>query len=413
LLACKEKGFGLRRKLIMSEDALKKTRKTTRRKAAVIEGNKELIDSLDAIEKEKDIKKEVILSTLENALLQACKEQYKTADNIKVVINRENGAVHVYQEKTVADVVENPVLQISKAIADEKEPSVPHEEGDVVQLEVTPKNFGRIAAQKAKQVVIQKIHEEERRVLFEQFEAKERDIITGVVQRYSGADVYLDLGKVDAVLTAANQIPGESYRLTERIKVYLSKVEQTTKGPRVTVTRAHQDFVKRLFEEEVTEIREGIVEIKGIAREAGARTKMAVYSNNPDVDPVGACVGMNKERVEAVIGELKGEKIDIIRWTDDPGMLIANALSPSTVVSVEVDPELKEAKVIVPSYQLSLAIGKSGQNARLAARLTGYKIDIKGDGNMDADGYYDIPDVDAEANMVEDYIPEENGEDNQ
>lgn len=397
----------------MSEDALKKTRKTTRRKAAVIEGNKELIDSLDAIEKEKDIKKEVILSTLENALLQACKEQYKTADNIKVVINRENGAVHVYQEKTVADVVENPVLQISKAIADEKEPNVPHEEGDVVQLEVTPKNFGRIAAQKAKQVVIQKIHEEERRVLFEQFEAKERDIITGVVQRYSGADVYLDLGKVDAVLTAANQIPGESYRLTERIKVYLSKVEQTTKGPRVTVTRAHQDFVKRLFEEVVTEIREGIVEIKGIAREAGARTKMAVYSNNPDVDPVGACVGMNKERVEAVIGELKGEKIDIIRWTDDPGMLIANALSPSTVVSVEVDPELKEAKVIVPSYQLSLAIGKSGQNARLAARLTGYKIDIKGDGNMDADGYYDIPDVDAEANMGEDYIPEENGEDNQ
>ncbi len=397
----------------MSEDALKKTRKTTRRKAAVIEGNKELIDSLDAIEKEKDIKKEVILSTLENALLQACKEQYKTADNIKVVINRDNGAVHVYQEKTVADVVENPVLQISKAIADEKEPSVPHEEGDVVQLEVTPKNFGRIAAQKAKQVVIQKIHEEERRVLFEQFEAKERDIITGVVQRYSGADVYLDLGKVDAVLTAANQIPGESYRLTERIKVYLSKVEQTTKGPRVTVTRAHQDFVKRLFEEVVTEIREGIVEIKGIAREAGARTKMAVYSNNPDVDPVGACVGLNKERVEAVIGELKGEKIDIIRWTDDPGMLIANALSPSTVVSVEVDPELKEAKVIVPSYQLSLAIGKSGQNARLAARLTGYKIDIKGDGNMDADGYYDIPDVDAEANMGEDYIPEENGEDNQ
>ncbi len=397
----------------MSEDALKKTRKTTRRKAAVIEGNKELIDSLDAIEKEKDIKKEVILSTLENALLQACKEQYKTADNIKVVINRDNGAVHVYQEKTVADVVENPVLQISKAIADEKEPSVPHEEGDVVQLEVTPKNFGRIAAQKAKQVVIQKIHEEERRVLFEQFEAKERDIITGVVQRYSGADVYLDLGKVDAVLTAANQIPGDSYRLTERIKVYLSKVEQTTKGPRVTVTRAHQDFVKRLFEEVVTEIREGIVEIKGIAREAGARTKMAVYSNNPDVDPVGACVGLNKERVEAVIGELKGEKIDIIRWTDDPGMLIANALSPSTVVSVEVDPELKEAKVIVPSYQLSLAIGKSGQNARLAARLTGYKIDIKGDGNMDADGYYDIPDVDAEANMGEDYIPEENGEDNQ
>ena len=397
----------------MSEDALKKTRKTTRRKAAVIEGNKELIDSLDAIEKEKDIKKEVILSTLENALLQACKEQYKTADNIKVVINRENGAVHVYQEKTVADVVENPVLQISKALADEKEPSVPHEEGDVVQLEVTPKNFGRIAAQKAKQVVIQKIHEEERRVLFEQFEAKERDIITGVVQRYSGSDVYLDLGKVDAVLTAANQIPGESYRLTERIKVYLSKVEQTTKGPRVTVTRAHQDFVKRLFEEVVTEIRDGIVEIKGIAREAGARTKMAVYSNNPDVDPVGACVGLNKERVEAVIGELRGEKIDIIRWTDDPGMLIANALSPSTVVSVEVDPELKEAKVIVPSYQLSLAIGKSGQNARLAARLTGYKIDIKGDGNMDADGYYDIPDVDAEANMGEDYIPEESGEDNQ
>jgi N utilization substance protein A len=360
---------------------------------AVVEGNEELITSLNLLEKERDISKEVLLTTLENALVAACKNQFGKAENIKVNINRENGALHVFQIHEVVEEVTDPVTQISKTEADAKLPGGEHEVGTTVDIEVTPKDFGRIAAQKAKQVVVQKVREEERRVLFEQFSAKEKDIVTGIVQRYSGKDVYLNLGKVDAVLTEAGQIPGEHFMLTERIKVYVAQVQDTTKGPRVTVSRTHSDFVKRLFEEEVTEIKDGIVEVKSISREPGARTKMAVYSNDSNVDPVGACVGINGERVNAVVNELRGEKIDIIRWSDDPAILIENALSPSDVVSVEVDTEAKSAKVVVPGYQLSLAIGREGQNARLAARLTGYKIDIKGDGNMNADAYYELPDV--------------------
>ena len=249
--------------------------------------------------------------------------------------------------------------------------------GDVVNIEVTPRNFGRIAAQKAKQVVVQKIREEERKVLYDEYYSKERDVVTGVVQRFSGNNICVNLGRIDAVLTENEQVKGENYKVNDRIKLYVSEVKNTTKGPRLTVTRKHPELVKRLFEAEVAEIKEGIVVIKNVAREAGSRTKMSVYSKDADVDPVGACVGMNGTRVSAVVSELNNEKIDIISWSEDPAVLIEHALSPAKVVSVEAYPESKTAKVVVPDYQLSLAIGRSGQNARLAARLTGYKIDIK------------------------------------
>ncbi len=347
--------------------------------------NSELIDALEQIEKEKNISKEILLEAIENSLVAACKNQYGKADNIKVSIDRTTGDVKVFAEKEIVEQVEDPVLQISKEEGILKFPKF--NVGDVVQVEVTPKNFGRIAAQKAKQVVVQKIREEERKVLFDLYYEKEKDIVTGIVQRYVGYNVSINLGKVDAILTENEQVKGERFRPTERIKLYVLEVKDTTKGPKITVSRTHPELVKRLFEAEVTEVKDGTVEIKSIAREAGSRTKMAVASNNYDVDPVGACVGMNGARVNAIVNELRGEKIDIINWSDDPAILIQNALSPAKVVSVTVDPEEKSAKVIVPDYQLSLAIGKEGQNARLAARLTGYKIDIKSESQVD--GYID------------------------
>lgn len=338
-------------------------------------GNKELIEALNQIEKEKDISKEILLEAMENSLVAACKNQYGKADNIKVTIDRNTGAVGVYAEKEVVSLVEDSVMQISEEEAKVKYPGFGI--GDVVQIEVTPKNFGRIAAQKAKQVVVQKIREEERKVLYNQYYGKEKDIVTGIIQRYVGGNISVNLGKVDAILTENEQVKGEHFKPTERIKLYVVEVKDTTKGPRITVSRTHPELVKRLFEAEVTEVKDGTVEIKSIAREAGSRTKMSVYTSHPDVDPVGACVGLNGARVNAIVNELRGEKIDIINWNEDPAILIENALSPAKVVSVEVDPEEKSAKVVVPDYQLSLAIGKEGQNARLAARLTGYKIDIK------------------------------------
>ncbi|WP_455716906.1 transcription termination factor NusA, partial [Anaerosporobacter sp.] len=272
------------------------------------------------------------------------------------------------------------VTQISEAEAILRFPK--NNLGDIVHVEVTPKNFGRIAAQKAKQVVVQKIREEERKVLFNQYYGKEKDIVTGIVQRYVGNNVSINLGKVDAVLTENEQVRGERFKPTDRIKLYVLEVKDTTKGPRITVSRTHPELVKRLFEAEVTEVKDGTVEIKSISREAGSRTKMAVYSNDPNVDPVGACVGLNGARVNAIVNELRGEKIDIINWSDDPAVLIENALSPAKVVSVDVNIEEKTANVVVPDYQLSLAIGKEGQNARLAARLTGYKIDIKSESQV-------------------------------
>lgn len=337
--------------------------------------NRELIEALNQIEKEKDISKDILLEALENSLVAACKNNFGRADNIKVNIDRMTGEVNVYAMKEVVEEVTDSVMQISLAQAKAKDAK--KEVGDIVAVEVTPKNFGRIAAQKAKQVVVQKIREEERKVLFTQYSGKEKDIVTGIVQRYVGNNVSINLGKVDAVLTENEQVRGEVFRPTDRIKLYVLEVKDTTKGPRITVSRTHPELVKRLFEAEVTEIQDGTVEIKSISREAGSRTKMAVWSNNSDVDAVGACVGMNGARVNAIVNELRNEKIDIINWSNDPAKLIENALSPAKVVSVTVEDSEKSARVIVPDYQLSLAIGKEGQNARLAAKLTGYKIDIK------------------------------------
>ena len=342
---------------------------------AKLDAGRELIEALNQIEKEKDISKDILLEALENSLVAACKNNFGRADNIKVNIDRKTGEVGVYAMKEVVEEVTDPVMQISLAQAKMKDPI--NELGDFVGVEVTPKNFGRIAAQKAKQVVVQKIREEERKVLYTQYSSKEKDIVTGIVQRYVGNNVSINLGKADAILSENEQVRGEVFRPTDRIKLYVLEVKDTTKGPRISVSRTHPELVKRLFEAEVTEIQDGTVEIMSIAREAGSRTKMAVWSNNPDVDAVGACVGMNGARVNAIVRELRDEKIDIINWSDDPARLIENALSPAKVVSVMVDEYEKSARVIVPDYQLSLAIGKEGQNARLAAKLTGFKIDIK------------------------------------
>lgn len=345
------------------------------KKTTAQKGNPELIEALNAIEKEKDISKEILLEAIENSLVAACKNEYGKADNIRVSLDRETGEFHVYQDKTVVEEVEDNMLQISLTEAEVKYPG--KAVGDTVSLEVTPKNFGRIAAQKAKQVVVQKIREEERKVLYEQYYTKEHDIVTGMVQRYSNGNYNMNLGKIDAVLTQQEQVPTEQFAPHERVKLYVTEVRDTPRGPRIIISRTHPELVKRLFEAEVAEIQSGVVEIRNVSREAGSRSKIAVYSNNPDVDAVGACVGMNGARVNAVVDELYGEKIDIVEWDEDPAVFIEHALSPSKVISVTVDPEEKSAQVIVPDYQLSLAIGKEGQNARLAAKLTGYKIDIK------------------------------------
>ena len=348
---------------------------------------RELIDALNQIEKEKNISKAILLEAMENSLVAACKNHFGKADNIKVNIDQETGKVSVYAEREVVEDVTDPVTQISVAEAILKYSK--SQIGDIVNVEVTPKNFGRIAAGKAKQVVVQKIREEERKALFNQYFTREKDIVTGIVQRVVNGNVSINLGKVDAILTENEQVKTEHFRPTERIKLYVLEVKDTTKGPKITVSRTHPELVKRLFEAEVTEVKDGIVEIKSISREAGSRTKMAVATNDPDVDPVGACVGLNGARVNAIVNELRGEKIDIINWSEDPQILIENALSPAKVVSVTVNEEEKSAKVIVPDYQLSLAIGKEGQNARLAARLTGYKIDIKSESQAENDTDYE------------------------
>jgi len=307
--------------------------------------------------------------------LTACKNHFGKSENIKVNIDPETCEFHVYAEKTVVEEVEDSAVEIS--LANAKMVNSKYEVGDIVNVEVKSKEFGRIATQNAKNVILQKIREEERKVLFNQYYGKEKDVVTGIVQREVGRNISINLGKVDAILSENEQVKGEVFKPTERIKLYILEVKSTSKGPKILVSRTHPELVKRLFESEVTEVKEGIVEIKSISREAGSRTKIAVWSNDPDVDPVGACVGLNGARVNAIVNELRGEKIDIINWSDNPAMLIENALSPAKVISVIADAEEKTAKVVVPDYQLSLAIGKEGQNARLAARLTGFKIDIK------------------------------------
>ena len=337
--------------------------------------NNELLEALNILEKEKNISKETLLEDIENSLITACKNHFGKSDNVKVDIDHETCEYHVYQEKTVVEEVTDSALEIS--IGNAKMIDSRYELGDIVNVEVKSKEFGRIATQNAKNVILQKIREEERKVLYNQYYSKERDLVTGIVQRNLGRNISINLGKADAILSENEQVKGEVFRPTERIKVYVLEVKSTSKGPKILVSRTHPELVKRLFESEVTEVREGIVEIKSIAREAGNRTKIAVWSNDPDVDPVGACVGMNGARVNAIVNELRGEKIDIICWNENPAMLIENALSPAKVISVIADADEKTAKVVVPDYQLSLAIGKEGQNARLAARLTGFKIDIK------------------------------------
>jgi len=370
--------------------------------------NTELLEALEILEKEKDISKETLLEAIENSLLTACKNHFGKADNVKVNINRETCEFNVFAEKTVVEQVEDPVLEIS--LANAKMVDSKYELGDIVNVEIKSKEFGRIATQNAKNVILQKIREEERKVLFNQYYGKEKDVVTGVVQRYLGRNVSINLGKVDAILNENEMVKGEVFKPTERIKLYILEVKDTTKGPRILVSRTHPELVKRLFESEVTEVKEGIVEIKCIAREAGSRTKIAVWSNDPDVDPVGACVGMNGARVNAIVSELRGEKIDIINWNENPALLIENALSPAKVVAVLADPDEKTAKVVVPDYQLSLAIGKEGQNARLAARLTGFKIDIKSETQArEIEGWLDI-DEDEEYEDFEDYGEYEEGE---
>ena len=337
--------------------------------------NNELLEALNILEQEKNISKDTLLEAIEASLVTACKNHFGKSDNVKVEINRDTCEFNCYQEKTVVETVEDPVEEIS--LVDAHMIDGKYQLGDIVRVTVKSKEFGRIATQNAKNVILQKIREEERKVILDEYNSKEKDVVTGVVQRYVGKNVSINLGKADALLTESEQIKGEVFNPTDRIKVYILEVKSTNKGPKILVSRTHPELVKRLFESEVTEVKEGIVEIKSISREAGSRTKIAVWSNDPDVDPVGACVGMNGARVNAIVNELRGEKIDIITWDENPAILIQNALSPAKVISVIADADEKSAKVVVPDYQLSLAIGKEGQNARLAARLTGFKIDIK------------------------------------
>lgn len=337
--------------------------------------NIDFLHALDDIEKEKGISKEVLIEAIETALLSAYKKDFGTKENVRVEINPDTGEVKVYTLRKIVEEVEDENQQIS--INEGQELNKNYSIGDVIEEEVTPSNFGRIAAQTAKQVVMQRIREAERDVIYEEYKQKEGDLITGTIQRFHNNNVLIDLGKTEAILPPPEQMPGELYEMGKRIKLYVVEVSTTTKGPRILVSRTHPGLLKRLFEIEVPEIFDGIVEINSVAREAGQRSKIAVSSIDENVDPVGACVGPKGMRVQAVVDQLNGEKIDIIHWDEDPKVLVANALNPAEVVKVTVNEENKVAEVVVPDFQLSLAIGKEGQNARLAAKLTGWKVDIK------------------------------------
>ena len=358
--------------------------------------NNELIAALDVLEKEKCMSKESLFEAIESNLVVAYKNNFNKADNVAVTMDRETGDFHIYSQKEVVEEVMDPVCEIS--LEDARNIKASYDIGDSVNVEIQSKDFGRIATQSAKNGILQKIREEERKSLYEEYYEKQDDIITGTVQRINGKNISVNIGKIDTVLMEKEQSKGEYFRPNDKIKLYITEVKDNGRGPRINVSRTHPGLVKRLFEQEVTEIQDGTVEIKSIAREAGSRTKMAVWSNNEAVDPVGACVGINGARVNAVVEELQDEKIDIINWSENPAILIENALSPSKVIAVLADPDNKEALVVVPDLQLSLAIGKEGQNARLAAKLTGFKIDIKSESQakeegiqyvFDEDDYYD------------------------
>lgn len=335
----------------------------------------ELIEALEELVKEKRIDREIIFTALESALVSAYKKNYGTAQNVKVSVNRETGDIHVYAQKEVVEEVYDNLLEIS--LEDARKISIKYNIGDIVDVEVTPKDFGRVAAQTAKQSVIQKIREAEREIIYKEFIEKENDLITGIVQKKEKSNVLVDIGRTETMLAPNEQMPNEEYNHGDILKFYVVEVKKTSKGPNIVISRTHPGLIKRLFELEVPEIYEGIVEIKSIAREAGSRTKIAVYSKDENVDSTGACVGPKGIRVQNIVNELKGEKIDIVKWSKDPAEFIANSISPAKAISVEVNEAEKSARVIVPDYQLSLAIGKEGQNARLAAKLTGWKIDIK------------------------------------
>ncbi len=337
--------------------------------------NAEFMQAFEQLGKEKGIAPEVLFDAVEAALISAYKRNFGAVQNVRVSLDRMTGEIHVFARKTVVEEVNDARLEIE--LLEARKSDVRYEVEDVVEIEVTPKDFGRIAAQTAKQVVVQRIREAERGIIYEEFSNRESDILTGIVQRIEQKNVYIDLGKAEAILAPSEQIPGEAYKHGERVKSYIIEVKKTTKGPQILVSRTHPGLLKRLFELEVPEIHDGVVEIKSVAREPGARSKIAVYSRDENVDPVGSCVGHKGVRVQAIVNELRGEKIDIVKWNTDPAKYIANALSPAKVVNVEVNEVEKISQVIVPDYQLSLAIGKEGQNARLAAKLTGWKIDIK------------------------------------
>lgn len=345
------------------------------RKNKAKETEQGFLEALKELGREKGIAPEILFDAIEAALISAYKRNFGSAQNVRVALNRDTGSYHVYAIKNVVEEVENDVVEISLGQARAIRPD--HEIGDVIEIEVTPANFGRIAAQTAKQVVVQRVREAERGIIYEEFMSRESDIITGLVQRVENRNVFIDLGKTEAVLTPAEQIPTETYNHGDRIKAYIVEVKKTNKGPQVVVSRTHPGLLKRLFELEVPEIQDGTVEIKSVARESGMRSKIAVYSKDENVDPVGSCVGQKGMRVQAVVDELGSEKIDIVKWNEDSAKYIANALSPAKVISVAVNEAEKISRVVVPDYQLSLAIGKEGQNARLAAKLTGWKIDIK------------------------------------
>jgi N utilization substance protein A len=344
----------------------------------------QLFDAIDYLVEEKGIDKDVLLEALEAALISAYKKNFKSATNVRIDLNEETGKMGVFARKTVVDEVDDPQLEISLEEAKEKDPN--YELEDILEMEVTPKDFGRIAAQAAKQVVTQRVREAERGVIFSEYADREEDVLTGIIQRKDNRYVYVNLGKIEAKLAEAEQMPTEEYHVHDRIKVFVTKVENTSKGPQIYISRSHPGLLKRLFEMEVPEIYDGIVEIKSVAREAGDRSKISVYAPDPDIDPVGSCVGQKGQRVQTIVDELKGEKIDVVEWSDDPVVFVSNALSPSKVVDVLVDEEEKATTVIVPDYQLSLAIGKRGQNARLAAKLTGWKIDIKSESEAREEG---------------------------
>ncbi|EUJ41124.1 transcription termination factor NusA [Brochothrix campestris] len=364
----------------------------------------ELLDALTVLESEKGIEKDFIIEALEAALESAYKRNFDQAQNVRVDINQTTGSMHVYAQKEVVDEILDSRLEITLEQAHEYNSAFAV--GDTVEIEVTPRDFGRVAAQTAKQVVTQRVREAERGIIYNEFIDREDDIMTGIVERQDSRFIYVNLGKVEAILSKNEQMPNERYHAHDRIKVYITKVEKTSKGPQIYVSRTHPGLLKRLFEIEVPEIYDGLVEIKSVSREAGDRSKISVFSSDPEIDAVGSCVGTKGQRVQAIVDELKGEKIDIVEWSENPVEFVSNALSPAQVVNVTVDPTNQSTTVVVPDYQLSLAIGKRGQNARLAAKLTGWKIDIKNETNAAELGIFPFvegaqADKEAEAAPVE------------